>query len=165
MFYCIVQLYRFSVLWFAKCDPPRENREKGECTDTRAMTRHAKRVTIARICAYLISKTKSGTVSIVWQSKAFVSSSERNVTLNVQYDTRAKRLECEMARVSDTEHPIYRKFLTHKINFILAGMGQNFLDKIKTLFENFTRFSIRNAKVEVCALLADLRGCRIDKTL
>ena len=66
------------------------------------MTRHAKRVTIAQICAYLISKTKSGTVSIVWQSKAFVSSSERNVTLNVQYDTRAKRLECEMARVSDT---------------------------------------------------------------
>ena len=52
------------------CDPPRENRGKGECTGTRAMTRHAKRVTIAQICAYLISKTKSGTVRIVWQSKA-----------------------------------------------------------------------------------------------
>ena len=38
----------------ANCDPPRENREKGECTGTHAMTRHAKRVTIARICAYLI---------------------------------------------------------------------------------------------------------------
>ena len=27
------------------CDPPRENREKGECTGTRAMARHAERVT------------------------------------------------------------------------------------------------------------------------
>ena len=83
---------------------------------TRAMTRHAKHVTIARMCAYLISKTKSGTVSIVWQSKAFVSSSEQNVTLNVQYDTRAKRLECEMARVSDTEHPIYRNLFHPRWN-------------------------------------------------
>ena len=28
-----------------KCDPPRENREKGECTGTHALARHAKRVT------------------------------------------------------------------------------------------------------------------------
>ena len=28
-----------------KCDPPWENREKGERTGTRAMTRHANRVT------------------------------------------------------------------------------------------------------------------------
>ena len=26
-----------------KCDPPRENRQKGDGTGTRAMTRHAKR--------------------------------------------------------------------------------------------------------------------------
>ena len=34
-----------SLLLMPKCDPPRENREKGECTGTRAMARHAKRVT------------------------------------------------------------------------------------------------------------------------
>ena len=44
------------------CDPPRENREKGDCTGTRAMTRHAKCVTMAQICAYLMTKTKSVTV-------------------------------------------------------------------------------------------------------
>ena len=44
------------------CDPPRENRDKGDCTGTRAMTRHAKCVTMAQICAYLMTKTKSVTV-------------------------------------------------------------------------------------------------------
>ena len=37
----------------SKCDPPWESREKGERTGTRAMTRHAKRVTnlsVMRIC-------------------------------------------------------------------------------------------------------------------
>ena len=54
------------------CDPPQENREKAECTGTRTMTQRAKRVTIAGMCAYLISKTKSVMVDIVWQPKALV---------------------------------------------------------------------------------------------
>lgn len=41
------------------------------------MTWHAKRVTIAEIDAYLMSKTKRVTVDIVWQPKAFVSSREQ----------------------------------------------------------------------------------------
>ena len=52
---------------------------------------------------------------------------------------------CNMTRVHkdlsaiwhecQTQHLIYRKFLTQKIYFILAGMGQNFFNKIKMLFE------------------------------
>ena len=60
------------------------------------MTWHAGRVTIARVCVYLMSKTKSVTVDIVKQPKAFVSSSEQKNTLKVQCDTRVKRLACEL---------------------------------------------------------------------
>ena len=81
------------------CDPPRENREKGDDTGTRAMTRHAKRVTIARICAYLISKTKANTVPFVCRANAFVLRSVLEDTLNVRHDTRAKRHPCYLALV------------------------------------------------------------------
>ena len=77
------------------CDPPQENRGKGDDTGTRAMTRHAERVTIAEIDAYLMSKTKRVMVDIVWQPKAFVSSSEQKNTLNVQLDTRVNWHTCD----------------------------------------------------------------------
>ena len=62
------------------------------------MTRHAKRVIMTRICAYLRSKTKSVTVGFV------CSDGVSNVTLNVQLfdtraiDKRAKLLACEKTR-------------------------------------------------------------------
>ena len=76
------------------CDPPQENREKGERTVTHAMTRHAKRVTNPKICAYLIRKTKSVTLVIVPHAKAFVRSSVPFDTLSMQYGTRAKSHAC-----------------------------------------------------------------------
>ena len=39
------------------------------------MTQHAFCVTMSRICAYLIDKTKTVTVGFVWRAEAFVSSS------------------------------------------------------------------------------------------
>ena len=65
------------------CDPPQENREKGDDMGTRAMTQHTKRVTIARICAYLISKTKGNTVPFVCRANAYVPRSVLEDTLNV----------------------------------------------------------------------------------
>ena len=75
------------------CDPPRDFRDKGERTGTRAMTRHAKRVIMTRICAYLIIKTKSVTVGFV------CSDGVSNVTLTVQFGTRAIGHACQIARV------------------------------------------------------------------
>ena len=66
---------------------------------TLARTRHAKCVAMSRICAYLISKPKSGTVTFAWYPKAFVSSSVLQATLNVLNDTRAIRLACDKTRV------------------------------------------------------------------
>ena len=66
---------------------------------TRAMTQHAKRVTMSRICAYLISKTKTVTVAFVSHAKAFVLSSVLEDTLNVRYDTRTRRHACDLARM------------------------------------------------------------------
>ena len=66
------------------------------------MTRPPKHVTIARICAYLISKTKSVTVDIVWQPKAFVSSSEQKTMLKAQCEMRAQRLACKLAMCDKT---------------------------------------------------------------
>ena len=56
---------------------PQDFRDKGERTGTRAMTQHAKRVIMTRICAYLRSKTKSVTVGFV------CSDGVSNVTLKV----------------------------------------------------------------------------------
>ena len=39
------------------------------------MTRHAFRVTMSRICAYLLGKTKTVTGGFVWHAEAFVLSS------------------------------------------------------------------------------------------
>ena len=60
----------------------------------RAMARHAKRVIMTRICAYLRSKTKSVTVGFV------CSDGVSNVTVNVQlFDTRAIGQAYQIARV------------------------------------------------------------------
>lgn len=48
-----------------------------------AMTRHAKHVTGSQTGAYLINKTKGGTIAFVWHAKALDSSSVLYVTLTV----------------------------------------------------------------------------------
>ena len=55
------------------------------------MTRHDGRVTLSRICAYLISRTKTDTVAFISRANGFVSRNVLHVTLSVRYDTRAKR--------------------------------------------------------------------------
>ena len=57
---------RFEILVLqSNCDPARYFGQKGKRTGTCAMTRHARRVMISRIRAYLISKTKRVTVAFV----------------------------------------------------------------------------------------------------
>ena len=74
------------------CDPPRDFRDKGERTGTRAMTRHAKRVIMTRICAYLRSKTKSVTAGFV------CSDGVSYVTLKMQsFDMRVIGQACKIA--------------------------------------------------------------------
>ena len=76
------------------CDPPRDFRDKGECTGMRAITRHTKRVIMTQICAYLRSKTKSVTVGFV------CSDGVSNGTLNVQlFCARATGQACQIACV------------------------------------------------------------------
>lgn len=51
----------FVIIW----DPPQDFEENGDDRDTRAMIQHTFRVTMSRICAYLISKTKTVIVGFV----------------------------------------------------------------------------------------------------
>ena len=68
--------------------------DRGESKGTHAMTRHAKCVTMTRICTYLRSKTKSVTVGFV------CSDGVSNATLNVQlFGTRAIGRVCQIACV------------------------------------------------------------------
>ena len=99
-------LRKFITLYY-KCDPPRENRGKGECTGTFAMTRDAKRDTIERICAYFISKTKNDTCLLFGKLKLLfeVVSKMPCLTCNVtrvRKDTRVIRQTSQNIRFTES---------------------------------------------------------------
>ena len=63
------------------------------------MTRHAKRVTNFMDIRIFNEQNKTGTAAFVWHAQAFVPTCVLGVTLQVRYDTHAKRRTCDMARM------------------------------------------------------------------
>ena len=78
------------------CDPPWENREKGERRGTCVMTQHAKRVTCLSDMHICIKQNNECNGRHCLHAEAFVQSSQLFNTLNVPKDTRVKRHACNI---------------------------------------------------------------------